>query len=54
MTLSLKFSPPNCLSPELAMISNLPSLIAKIETSKVRPPRWNTKMFLYPFCLTSP
>ena len=41
-----KSSPPKCVSPAVALTSNTPSSIDKIETSKVPPPRSKIKIFL--------
>ena len=40
-----KSSPPRCVSPEVDKTSWTPSPISKTETSKVPPPRSNTKTF---------
>src|SRR5438874_8918840 len=39
-----KLSPPRWLSPEVALTSNTPSPISRIETSNVPPPRSKTRM----------
>ncbi len=39
-----KSLPPSCVSPLVALTSNTPSPTSKIETSKVPPPKSNTKI----------
>mmetsp|Transcript_4244 Transcript_4244/g.6281 ORF Transcript_4244/g.6281 Transcript_4244/m.6281 type:complete len:225 (-) Transcript_4244:682-1356(-) len=51
--LSSKSSPPNMVSPLVALTSNTPPEISKMETSKVPPPRSNTTM-VFPSALSIP
>uniref|UniRef100_A0A0A9E4D0 Uncharacterized protein n=1 Tax=Arundo donax TaxID=35708 RepID=A0A0A9E4D0_ARUDO len=39
-----KSSPPRCVSPDVESTSNTPSPTSKTETSKVPPPRSNTRI----------
>mmetsp|Transcript_71420 Transcript_71420/g.118693 ORF Transcript_71420/g.118693 Transcript_71420/m.118693 type:complete len:315 (-) Transcript_71420:732-1676(-) len=49
-----KSSPPRCVSPLAACTSKTPLSIASRETSKVPPPRSNTRTFFSPPFLSSP
>mmetsp|Transcript_17083 Transcript_17083/g.53112 ORF Transcript_17083/g.53112 Transcript_17083/m.53112 type:complete len:271 (-) Transcript_17083:544-1356(-) len=49
-----KSSPPRCVSPDVAITSNTPLSMVRSETSKVPPPRSNTRMFFSPSFLSSP
>jgi hypothetical protein len=48
-TLLSKSSPPRCVSPDVLIVSNTPSSIDKILTSKVPPPKSKTKIVYSPF-----
>mmetsp|Transcript_41507 Transcript_41507/g.124036 ORF Transcript_41507/g.124036 Transcript_41507/m.124036 type:complete len:450 (+) Transcript_41507:629-1978(+) len=49
-----KSSPPRCVSPFVDTTSNTPLSIVRIDTSKVPPPRSNTRMFFSPPFLSRP
>lgn len=49
-----KSSPPKWVSPLVATTSKTPSSMVRTETSKVPPPRSNTRMFFSPSFLSSP
>ena len=49
-----KSSPPRCVSPFVASTSNTPLSIVSTVTSKVPPPRSNTRMFFSPSFLSRP